>query len=617
MKVLADKIPQDLKEFPQWVCWRVEERDGKPTKPPVNPRTGGYASCDDPASWTTFDEACQAVEKLNAAGIGFVFTERDPFTGVDVDKCRDPQTGVLEPEALILVNSLLSYTESSPSEKGIHILVRGGLPPGPRRKGRIEMYDTGRYFTVTGWHLPGTPETIQDRGAQLEVIHRELFGEQKLSNQGGATQSGNELSDDALIEKITGSKQGEKFGLLWSGDWLEHYPSQSEADLALCEILAFWTGKDHERINRIFRQSALYRPKWNEKHYADGRTYGQATIGAAISNTTETWKGQGKQESPGQNEPVFVHASQLPEGKPGEYAIDGHLPRPARVILAGPPESGKTWDLLHIALCLASGKPYMSRFATTQNGGVLIIDQESGPERLRNRLSRMALGLGLRLADLPIWVASMKGIRLDTREGLEAVRRAAGEHSASFLGIDSLIRIHQGRENTSEDMARLFHGLDKLGDLIKLFCIVAHSKKPQPGFFYEDKLQLIRGSTDITAWIDVGYFFEQRRGVYVCETVKFRDAQRPLPFEFSLMDREQDGGLIVQYNGEAAKVLGKLEETMNRILEILSNGIEWQKKDITTSTGESPKQIGRALDMLVDTGKILRVRRGLYRLKET
>ncbi|MFZ5449966.1 MAG: hypothetical protein ACOZFS_15145 [Thermodesulfobacteriota bacterium] len=292
-----NKIPPELKAFRQWVCYRSN-------KIPVNPKTGDNAKADDPDTWGEFDQVVRHWEAHRGngiAGIGFEFSSGDPYTGVDLDKCRDLETGVIEPWAQEIIDRLQSYTEFSPSGSGLHILVRGKLPPGGNRKGQIEMYDSARYFTMTGHHLEGTSLNIEPRQAQLEALHYEIFGkssEQPKQNSDRPTkETPDELSDDELINKICKSKIANKFRDLWRGDidYLKYqyrYASASEADLALCLILAFWTGKSPGWMDRLFRKSKLMRPKWDE--YRGELTYGQKTIEKAIAETTEVWKGAKK-----------------------------------------------------------------------------------------------------------------------------------------------------------------------------------------------------------------------------------------------------------------------------------------------------------------------------------
>ena len=149
----SERIPDEMKRRPQWVVWRLEERNGKATKVPYNPRTGRKASSTDSLTWGTFEDALEVLDRFD--GVGFVFSSGDPYTGVDLDGCVDPETGEVEPWAAEIAAELDSYTEISPSGTGVHIIARGRLPEGRRRKGRVEMYDQGRFFTVTGHVLGG------------------------------------------------------------------------------------------------------------------------------------------------------------------------------------------------------------------------------------------------------------------------------------------------------------------------------------------------------------------------------------------------------------------------------------------------------------------------------
>ena len=150
---LAENIPEELAERPQWVCWRYEERGGKKTKVPYTPRTLRRASSTDLMTWRTFSEALGAYRTGEPPydGIGFVFSSADPFAGIDLDNCRDPENGVIEPWAAEIVSSANEgYAEISPSGTGVHIIVEGVVRGGGMRKGKIEMYSRDRFFTVTG-----------------------------------------------------------------------------------------------------------------------------------------------------------------------------------------------------------------------------------------------------------------------------------------------------------------------------------------------------------------------------------------------------------------------------------------------------------------------------------
>jgi putative DNA primase/helicase len=145
-----ENIPQELTERPQWVCWRYEEREDKMTKVPYA-ATGWRASSTDPTTWSTFDEALAAQQKRGYDGIGFVFSDADPYCGIDLDKCRNPKTGKISAWATKILERVPGgYVEASPSGTGIHIIVEGTVRGGGMRKGPVEMYSRARFFTITG-----------------------------------------------------------------------------------------------------------------------------------------------------------------------------------------------------------------------------------------------------------------------------------------------------------------------------------------------------------------------------------------------------------------------------------------------------------------------------------
>ena len=315
-------IPHELQAYAQWVVWRIQDRDGKPTKVPFQTNNlNAHAKCNDPKTWSVFKETIPTVQRNPTVGLGFVFSQEDPFTGIDLDKCRDPQTGKLDPWAEQIVTDLNSYTEVSPSGTGVHILVKGKLPPGSRRKGQIEMYESHRFFCMTGQHMPETPQSIESRQAQLDTLHSQVFPKRGPElgerNELPLNTSGSMLSDDELLLKARQSKHGKAFKQLYEGYWQDRYRSQSEADLALCGQLAFWTGGHLEQMDRLFRASGLMRSKWDERHYADGRTYGQGVLNRAFEETRGVYRGDNpngtkkKKASPADLAEQFLRVSNL------------------------------------------------------------------------------------------------------------------------------------------------------------------------------------------------------------------------------------------------------------------------------------------------------------------
>ena len=272
-----DNIPDEMKEHAQWICWKADKRaNGKITKIPINPSNGKYAKTNDPETWGKLTDADAFYRSNGMDGIGFVFTENDPFIGIDLDNCIDPETGRIDPHAEQIVKQMGSYTEISPSGRGIHIIAKGELPGGGRNTDKIEIYDAKRYFTITGNLFNASPVTVENRSTELFQLYSQLS--KQIDND----------SENSLIEKAMNAANGQKFNKLWHGNH-QDYSSQSDADLALCRMIAFWTENNPTKIDMYFRQSGLFRKKWDERHFSNGLTYGAATIQKAIKATSDMY----------------------------------------------------------------------------------------------------------------------------------------------------------------------------------------------------------------------------------------------------------------------------------------------------------------------------------------
>ena len=284
-------IPTALRQYDQWLCWRTEKRDGKSTKVPISPHEEGFSKVNDSSTWGSYEVAVDALSRDDIDGLGFVFTERDTFAGIDLDNVRDPETGSLTEKAEDIVSTLGSYTEVSPSGTGLHVIVQGFVPDGRQRHDGIELYDSGQFFTVTGEHLDDTPAEVAVRHHELAAIHQQYVArdadiEATTNHRGATVQPGvaepnTDLDTERVIEY---GKQNKTFRRLWNGD-TSGYPSHSEADMALCCLLAYYTGDDHQMMDALFRQSALMREKWDEQR--GDKTYGELTLEKAIQYVDE------------------------------------------------------------------------------------------------------------------------------------------------------------------------------------------------------------------------------------------------------------------------------------------------------------------------------------------
>ncbi|WP_069839650.1 phage/plasmid primase, P4 family [Bacillus sp. F56] len=302
-------IPQELKNAPQWILWRSEERNGKKTKVPYQ-IDGSMAQSSNKRTWSTFATIMKFFNEQEYDGIGFMFSKDDPFIGIDIDYCVDD--GVLSPFAQEIIQTISSYTEYSPSGEGVHIIAKGKLPlrgPGTGRKNidkGLEVYRHGRYFTFTGNSLDVGP--VQERSEEIKTIFDKYLTEKEeaksVSTRSQSASDMSNLSNKEIWERMFNSKNGKSIQDLFNGHLING--DHSSTDMALCNHLAFWTDKDAAKMDSMFRESDLFREKWDRQHSADGATYGEMTIAAAIYSTGSTISDLMEQ----QEQPYEVYFSQ-------------------------------------------------------------------------------------------------------------------------------------------------------------------------------------------------------------------------------------------------------------------------------------------------------------------
>jgi hypothetical protein len=271
-------IPEELKALPQWVVWRCENRKGKVTKVPCDAKAPTrLASSTAPSTWSTFNQALAAHQTAAFDGVGFVFAAGGGLFGVDLDGCRNPVMGAVEPWAVDIMSRLNTYCEVSVSGRGIHVIGKGRLPSGSptanrRRKGNIEMYDAGRYFCVTGVPLNGQAKPVADRQAEVAALHAEVFGPPEPAGAAPAAEGAPSAEAGPLALRADAEPPAEKFAALMSNDtrfaetWNRkrvdlHDQSASAYDLALADVAAAANWTAQEIANLIIA--------WRRKHGQD------------------------------------------------------------------------------------------------------------------------------------------------------------------------------------------------------------------------------------------------------------------------------------------------------------------------------------------------------------
>lgn len=180
----------ELRSINSWVCWKYVQREGqsKPTKPPMNPHNGRGASHSNPLHWGTHKQAKMGTRRYGFAGEGFVLSEKDNFTGIDLDNCRDPETGEFEPWAEAVVALAETYAEISPSGKGVRLFARGKVASATKcDPAGVEIYGKERYLTVTENHIEGTPLDIRPAPQTLEMLLSRVEAMQPPREEPGPT----------------------------------------------------------------------------------------------------------------------------------------------------------------------------------------------------------------------------------------------------------------------------------------------------------------------------------------------------------------------------------------------------------------------------------------------
>src|SRR5699024_3664360 len=296
------RFPRELLELKQWCIWKFETRGGKKTKIPYS-IDNRMAKSNDESTWADYKSAQDALMKHGADGLGFFF--KYPYMGIDIDDVPEEierlRHGDYSDNVVFeMYEGLKSYAEVSPSGNGIHIILKGKVPGERRRKDNIEMYDSGRFFTMTGNTLGKYNEINTSNKKAIKRIYDKYINPQNVVHfdRVGNREHGvsHDLTESEIIARIMESKQSETFRSFMNDDWQENYESQSEADLAFANILAFWCARDFTKMDSLFRQSSLMRSKWDEKR--GKTTYGEATLYKAINDAQNVFTPSSKREPP-------------------------------------------------------------------------------------------------------------------------------------------------------------------------------------------------------------------------------------------------------------------------------------------------------------------------------
>jgi Protein of unknown function (DUF3987)/Primase C terminal 2 (PriCT-2) len=306
-------IPAPMKQRDQWVLFALVEEatasgELKLTKVPLNARTLGGASSTNSSTWSAIDRCLKSLpgalhrweqdpsslfntinkhratppvhQVLRGAGLGFVFSESDPFTFVDIDHSVDERGGIA-PWAQEIVDTLQSYTQTSVSGTGLHVFIAATMPSGGKQKGDLQMWDHGRFCAMTGRHLPETPRTIEPRQGQLNLIHRAHIAPppreapQPLPRQDQRSY-GPRDDERARVEEALRYIPADDYET-----WLQTSMALHASDAAWAyDVWAAWSrsGKGYDRDENM--------AKWRS-FKADGNGSGKVTLGTLFGKAKE------------------------------------------------------------------------------------------------------------------------------------------------------------------------------------------------------------------------------------------------------------------------------------------------------------------------------------------
>jgi hypothetical protein len=540
-----DAVPAALVARPQWVDWRSDPERGKI---PVNPRTGNNASTDKPGTWGTLKTARDGLNRHSGlSGVGFVFAAEDEFVGVDLDNCLEAD-GTCKPWALpILALFPGAYVERTPSGRGLHIITVGTLPPNSRHKvphadGHLEVYDRLRFFTMTGRPWGQVPAEITGTQEAVEEFVATFIGVKEPERVRSTTPSEPvDLDDRALLDRMFASRGGHGLEALWRGDTGEYGGDDSRADLALCNHLAFWTNRDAGRIDRLFRQSGLYREKWDREDYR------ARTIERALAGTTEGYRMQGRREAvppPGEEDAPATDwvALHEPERRANEARrklesmANGHaaladdegfptlaelmareIPRPKWIIdglipeglscLFGKPKMRKSWMAFGTALAVCTGGRALGIYPVQQRD-VVYLALEDAEWRLQDRLKK----IGVREKTVTNIYYQTKFPRFG-KGGEEKICRFLDSHpGVGYVIFDTYARVKPPQtpgSNAYEHDSNCIELFKNIADHYHIAVLVIHHQRKAVA---EDWIDSINGSSGIAGSADTLMLLQATRG---------------------------------------------------------------------------------------------------------
>ncbi|MBO9477894.1 AAA family ATPase [Shimia sp. R11_0] len=598
---LRQNIPEELRSYPQWVCHDAAKR-------PINPQSGHLADVGDPTTWAKYEDATNSP---HGVGIGFVFTEADPFVGIDLDVAEGgtPSEGQQR-----IYDAFDTYAERSPSGRGLHIIAKGKVAEGGVRNSNlgVEIYSSGRFFTFTGDAVRN--QAIADCQSLVDTLRAQI-----APNRGAAPTAPDvpeREADAAIVERAKAATNGAKFAKLWEGHWQSDYPSQSDADQALVNFLAFYT-QNRAQIARIFRTSALgQRKKAQREDYVDrtvtraldGRVsdyrytaeaiaHGKANADAILATHAEKARKAARRAAKSR-----VRSARQLQGEdfPAiNWVVENVLPE-GLTIFAGVPKVGKSWLALDIARAKASGDRVLGQ--PCERGDVLLLALEDNGRRLQDRLRRVA-GSGQ-------WPANMdyatEWSRLDEGGLAEIESWIEDADAPALIVIDTLAMVKPvptGRNQSAYDYdVKALKPLHKLASEKRVaIIVVTHTRKAAA----DDPVEKVSSTLGLTGVADtimlLGRGPQEQAGILYArgrDIAEFNTAVKFVDFRWQI-----EGDPTLVFAGDTQKIL----------IDAIKNGAT-TPKEMELATGINSENVRQTLQRMVKAQRVYRHSRGVYTL---
>lgn len=609
-----DNIPQQMKELPNWLLWKLVQKEDKPKPTKIPFHTETFQACDPTSAgnWVMFGHAHNIYKKnFNSFnGLGFCLSKETGICFVDLDDCLDEQ-GHLEPWAVDVLDQLpRSFVEISQSGKGLHYFAKG-LLPGTGKKvhipngGVLEMYDCNRYAAVTGNIYLDCPAVLQEAQEAIVALYERYFkeepAEEELIIEG---EVGNHLTDAELLQLMfENPKKGKTIKALWNGDISGHNQDESSADMALLAYLAFWTNRDAEQMENLFSQSVLgERNKWQKRE-----DYRRRSINAAIRKCKNGYNpspppktAQTKSRSP--FVPTIITGLELMQKEfiPPTYVVPGLLSE-GLGILAGKPKAGKSWLALSLALSVATGGFFLRR--QLKKGKVLYAALEDNQRRLQGRIDKLKKDDDV-FEDL-LLICEMPRLH---DGGLEFLREVIASHpDLRLLIIDTLQRVKppaiSGKNAYEQDYEALIP-LQLLALESKIAIqVITHLRKQKA----DDKFDQITGTLGLSGAADCMWVLHRGRnegiGILSVTGRDIEEQELHLKFEQSTCKWQSNGNAHIHFASEERR---KVHEFLKK------HGLPASPQEVADALGQSVGSLRHIMPKMVDEGFLIKVTRGKY-----